>query len=240
MSANLHREINKLKKAILSLGGMVEDRFGKATLAVRNNDLPLALTIIDSDHEIDDLEVEVEEECLKVLALYQPVAIDLRFLIAIIKINNDLERVADQAVNICQRIKTISGKNRGGYNFDYTHMADTTGMMLKKGLDALVDMDSAMAESILKMDREVNTLRNEAYDAMKAAIKKSPDHVAQIINRYLISRHLERIGDHACNIAEEVIHMVNGRIIRHEQDKFKKISTEDSSVPPPDTENNAI
>ena len=216
MAANLHKEMNKIKKEILSLGAMVEHRFKKAIDAVKKGDRDIAQSIIDSDVEVDELEVDIEEECLKILALYQPVAVDLRFIIAVIKINNDLERVADEAVNISQRVRTISGKNMGQYDFDYTRMAELAGLMLKKSLDALVQMDSDIAESVQTTDKLVNTIRNEAYDAMKEAILNSPEYAGQIVNRYLIARHLERIGDHATNIAEEVRHLVGGKIVRHE------------------------
>ncbi len=215
MAGNLQKEIEKIKREILSLGAMVEDRFKKAVHAVRTNDTALARQIIATDIEIDALEVEVEEECLKILALYQPVAIDLRFLIAVVKINNDLERVADLAANIAQRIKTVSGATPGPFCYDYSPMAEKTGLMLKMSLDALVEMDSNMADQVIRMDEDVNAMRNRAYGAMKAAIIKAPDQVGRTINLYLISRHLERIGDHATNIAEEVIHLVKGKIVRH-------------------------
>ncbi len=215
MAGNLQKEIEKIKREILSLGAMVEDRFKKAVHAVRTNDTALAREIIASDIEIDELEVEVEEECLKILALYQPVAIDLRFLIAVVKINNDLERVADLAANIAQRIKTVSRATPGPFRYDYSPMAEKTGQMLKMSLDALVGMDSDMADQVICMDEDVNAMRNKAYGAMKTAITEAPDQVGQTINRYLISRHLERIGDHATNIAEEVIHLVEGKIVRH-------------------------
>lgn len=216
MAGNLQKEIEKIKREILSLGAMVEDRFKKAVHAVRTNDTALAREIIATDIEIDELEVEVEEECLKILALYQPVAIDLRFLIAVVKINNDLERVADLAANIAQRIKTVSGAIPAcPFHYDYSPMAEKTGRMLKMSLDALVGMDSDMADQVIRMDGDVNAMRNNAYGAMKAAIKKAPDQVGRTINLYLISRHLERIGDHATNIAEEVIHLVKGKIVRH-------------------------
>ncbi len=215
MAGNLQKEIGKIKKNILSLGSMAEDRFKKAVQAVRTNDTALAREIIASDVEIDELEVEVEEECLKILALYQPVAIDLRFLIVVVKINNDLERVADLAANIARRIRTVSGTGTGQFRYDYAPMADKTGLMLKMSLDALVGMDADMADRVILMDKEVNGMRNQAYDAMKAAILKAPEQVGQTINLYLISRHLERIGDHATNIAEEVIHLIRGKIVRH-------------------------
>ncbi|MCF8092201.1 MAG: phosphate signaling complex protein PhoU [Desulfotignum sp.] len=214
MTTHLHRAMDKIKKQILSLGALVEDRFKKSIEAVRTKNLKLAQFIIDSDFEVDEQEIEVEEECLKMLALYQPVATDLRLIVAVIKINNDLERIADYAVNIARRFKTSSqDPNRFGY--DYTAMAEQAAAMLKLSLDALVGMDVAMAWSVLEMDDDVNTMRDDAYRTMKADIRAHPDMVAEIINMYLISRHIERIGDHTTNIAEEVIYLIEGDIIRH-------------------------
>ncbi len=214
MPYNLHKAIENIKKDILSLGLMVEDRFKKAIYAITSEDLELAEKIIESDYEIDEKEVEVEEECLKIMALYQPVAMDLRLLVVAIKINNDLERIADYAVNIAKRYK-ISHENPDKFRYDYTAMGEKTGSMLEKSLEALVRMDLDMACEVINMDKQVNIMRNEAYDIMKQDISKNPDLVEEIINMYLVSRHLERIGDHTKNIAEEVIHLVKGKIIRH-------------------------
>ncbi len=214
MTGHLQKEIQKIKKEILSLGAMVEDRFKKAIYAIKTEDLSLAQRIIDTDFQVDEREIEVEEECLKILALYQPVATDLRFLVAVIKINNDLERIADYAANIAKRFKT-SSEDPNKFKYDYSSMADRAGKMLRMSLDALVRMDVDMAYDVRKMDRQVNLMRNEAYDSMKKDIQKDPHMVGEIINMYLISRHLERIGDHTTNIAEEVIYLIEGEIIRH-------------------------
>jgi phosphate transport system protein len=214
MSGHLQKEIEKIKKEILSLGAMVEDRLQKAIYAIKTTDFVLAQKIIDTDFEIDEREIEVEEECLKILALHQPVATDLRFLVAVIKINNDLERIADYAANISKRFKA-SSHDPGKFKYDYTSMGDQTGKMLKKSLDALVRMDVDMAYQVREMDKDVNTMRNDAYGAMKKDIQLHPEMVGEIINMYLISRHLERIGDHTTNIAEEVIYLIEGEIIRH-------------------------
>ena len=214
MAGHLQREIEKIKKEILSLGAMVEDRFQKAIYAVKTEDLKLAKKIIDTDFQIDEQEIEVEEECLKILALYQPVAMDLRFLVVVIKINNDLERIADYASNIARRFIT-SSQNPSKFKYDYTSMADQAAKMLRMSLDALVRMDVDMAYKVRDMDKDVNIMRNDAYDSMKKDIQKHPKMVSEIINMYLISRHLERIGDHTTNIAEEVIYLIEGEIIRH-------------------------
>jgi len=214
MAGHLHREIEKIKKEILSLGAMVEDRFQKAIYAVKTGDLKLAQKIIDTDFQVDEREIEVEEECLKILALYQPVATDLRFFVVVIKINNDLERIADYASSISKRFMT-SSQDPGKFKYDYTSMADQAAKMLRMSLDALVRMDVDMAYKVRDMDKDVNIMRNDAYDSMKKDIQKHPEMVGEIINMYLISRHLERIGDHTTNIAEEVIYLIEGEIIRH-------------------------
>ena len=214
MSGHLQREIEKIKKEILSLGATVEDRMKQAIEAVKTEDLELAQRIIDTDYQIDEREIEVEEECLKILALYQPVATDLRFLVAVIKINNDLERIADYAANIAMRFKT-SSHDPGGFKYDYTAMADQAIRMLKLSLDALVHMDVDMAYDVREMDKTVNQMRNDAFGIMKKDIQAQPEKVLQIINMFLISRHIERVGDHTTNIAEEVIYLIEGEIIRH-------------------------
>ncbi|WDP89865.1 MAG: phosphate signaling complex protein PhoU [Desulfobacter sp.] len=214
MTTHLTRAMHRIKKEILSLGAMVEDRFKKAIYAIKKEDLDQAQEIIDTDYLVDEREVEVEEECLKTLALYQPVATDLRLITAVIKINNDLERIADYAVNIAQRYKT-SAKHTATFKYDYTAMAEQAAKMLKLSLDALVSMDVDLAYTVRDMDKEVNIMRNDAYRIMKDDIQRHPEMVTEIINMYLISRHIERVGDHTKNIAEEVIYLIEGEIIRH-------------------------
>jgi len=215
MTKHFQRELEKIKKKILSLGAMVEERVRMATQAIEEFDGEVAKKIILSDHEIDEMEVEVEEECLKIMALHQPVAVDLRFLVAVIKINNDLERIGDQAVNIAQRVKTITKKERFDFVFDYSVMAEKAEAMLKMSLDALVNLDDDLAFKVLILDDEVDAMNKEAYNLIKRAISENPDNVSYLINLLLISRHLERLADHATNIAEEVIYMIEGEIVRH-------------------------
>jgi len=215
MAVHLQRELEKLKKRILSLGALVEERVHLATQAIETRDLDLSHRIINSDHEVDEMEVEVEEECLKLLALHQPVAIDLRFIVAIIKINNELERIGDQAVNVAQRIINIAQRDPIDFYFDYASMAEKAEAMLRKSLDALVTLDLDIAFNVLTLDDEVDDIQNEAYDKIKAAISQRPERVGYLINLLLISRHLERLADHSTNIAEEVIYLIEGEIIRH-------------------------
>ena len=215
MSGHFQRELEKIKKMILSLGAMVEERVRMAAKSIDTKDAELAEKIISSDYEIDEMEVEVEEECLKVLALHQPVAVDLRFLIAIIKINNDLERIGDQAVNIAQRVGTIAKQHSPSFIYDYSAMAEKAEAMLKMSLDSLVNLDDDQAYKVVTLDDEVDQIQQEAYDLVKEAMAKHPDQLSYLINLFLISRHLERLADHATNIAEEVIYLIEGEIIRH-------------------------
>ena len=215
MARHLQRELERLKKRILSLGAMVEERVRMATRALEQRDMPRAEQIMAMDYEVDEREVEVEEECLKILALHQPVAVDLRFLTAVIKINNDLERIGDEAVNIARCVTLIAQKEPLDVTLDFPTMADKTQAMLKSSLDSLVNLDLDVAFRVLTLDDEVDHIHSRMYDHVKALIQKYPDRVGFLINHYLISRYLERIADHATNIAEEVIYMIEGEIVRH-------------------------
>jgi phosphate transport system protein len=215
MAKHFHKELDKIKKMILSLGATVEERVRWASQAIESIDDEVARRIIQSDFEIDEMEVEIEEECLKVMALHQPVAIDLRFLIAVIKINNDLERIADEAVNIAERVTTMAKKGSSRFYFDYTPMADKVESMLKTSLDALVNMDEDRAFKVVVLDDEVDEIHREAYRYIRELMKPESEDITYLINLYLISRHLERIADHATNIAEEVIYLIEGEIVRH-------------------------
>lgn len=217
MTKHFRKELENIKKRILTLGALVEDRVHLAVQSVDQVDAEIAGRIIKTDYEVDEMEVEVEEECLKVLALHQPVAVDLRFIIAVIKINSELERIGDQAVNIAQRVEIIAKRPKPPFMFDYAVMAEKVQRMLKMSLDAFVNLDVDLAYKVITMDDEVDQIKNEAYDKIKQAIKDLPERVGYYINLLLISRHLERLADHATNVAEEVIYLVEGEIFRHVQ-----------------------
>jgi phosphate transport system protein len=217
MTKHFRKELETIKKRILTLGSMVEDLVHDSVQAVERVDAELADEIIKKDSEIDEAEVDIEEECLKVLALHQPVAVDLRFIIAVIKINNELERIGDQAVNIAQRVQVIAKRPKPPFWFDYSEMGEKAQKMLRMSLDALVNMDVDLAYRVITMDDEVDQIKRDAYDKIKQAIQDLPERVGYYINLLLISRHLERLADHATNIAEEVIYLVEGEIFRHAQ-----------------------
>lgn len=215
MKIHLQREIERLKKRILSLGTLVEERVRMVIKALETRDENMARNIIDTDTEIDKVEVEVEEECLKILALHQPVAIDLRFISSVIKINNDLERIGDEAVNIAERVVYISQRPPVKVPLDYNMMAEKAERMLKSSLDSLVNLDVDLAYKVCLADDEVDDMHKDIYDKVKEALRHQPERVGSLINLLQISHNLERIADHATNIAEEVIYTVEGVIPRH-------------------------
>ena len=215
MPAHLQKEIEHLKKRILNLGDKVEAAVRDAAIAIEQRNGGLASQIIKNDVEIDQQEVEVEEECLKTLALHQPVANDLRFIIAVLKINNDLERIGDLAVNIAQRAIFLAEQPKLDISFDFSGMAAVAKSMLKKSIDALVNLDIELAQQVRISDDTIDNMNRQMYLKVQKAILDNPGQIASLIQLLSVSRHLERIADHATNIAEDVIYMVEGRIVRH-------------------------
>lgn len=216
----LQKEIEKLKKQILSLSAMVEENVYKAVRALEERNRDLADEVMRSDHHVDEMEVDVEEECLKVLALHQPVAVDLRYIIAMLKINNDLERVGDLAVNIAERARFLATREKPDIPFDFHRMMEGTQGMLRKALDSLVRRDVALAREVLAYDDEIDALNREMYVKVQEGISRKPEQLEGLIHLLSCSRHLERIADLATNIAEEVIYMCEGEIVRHGFEDF--------------------
>jgi phosphate transport system protein len=215
MPVHLQREIANLKKKILALGSVVEERVRQAVQAVGRRDEAQAQKIIEADTEIDRMEVEIEEECLKVLALYQPVAVDLRFIVSVLKINNDLERIGDLAVNIAERAIFLASQPRQYDPLDIPEISEKVQVMLKKSLDALVNADLDLAREVCAADDEVDDLNRGMHDKVRAEIRGNIDVLQGASQLLDVSRFLERIADQATNIAEDVIYMVEGEIIRH-------------------------
>jgi len=216
MPKHLQREIESLKKMFLKLSGLVEKNIANAIESVVNSNGEMAANVIEADGQIDQMEVLVEEECLKILALHQPVAIDLRFITAILRINNDLERVGDIAVYIARRTKYLIRKPIP-YNLPekFEIVAEKAQNMLRKSLDSLMQLNIDLAKEICNDDDEVDYICNEIYDDIKLMMKEHPEDIDSICNLLVLPSRIERIADHATNIAEDVIYMVNGEIIRH-------------------------
>ena len=216
MSKHFQSEIENLKKKILHVGARVEESLQAAMKALREYSEELAQAVMDGDQEIDALEVEVEEDCLKILALYQPVAIDLRFIVSVLKINNDLERIGDLATNIAERVRALVPESQHvAIPDDIPELARRSQQMLKQSLDALVAMDVELAQKVCAADSEVDRLHREMYRYVEQIITADLKHTPAYIQVLGISRYLERIADHATNIAEDVIYMVDGEITRH-------------------------
>lgn len=208
------KEQEKLKKRLLAMSAMVEESLLRAVRAYEQNDTLAARKIVDGDEAIDELEVEIEEECLKVLALHQPVAIDLRFLAAILRINNDLERIADLAVNISLQVQPIPSHDGG---LDISHIGARARDMLKKSLDAFVNLDVELAREVCRLDDAVDLLNQENTDLAVEAIERNPECTRRLLQALRVSRNLERVADLATNIAEVVIYITRGEIVRHKQ-----------------------
>lgn len=215
MAKVLFVELENLKKNIFELCTMVEDSFKNAFKSIMEGDANLAQEVIDNDMEIDHKEIAVEEECLKILALHQPVAADLRFIIAALKINNDLERIGDLAVNVAERIVNLSTLEKIDLDFDFNEMLVKSMAMVKKALDAFISFDTALAFEVCAADDEIDDMNRKMFDIFREEVLKNPKHNDQMVQYLLIARHLERVADHATNIAEDVIYMIDGEIIRH-------------------------
>lgn len=213
---HLQRQIDKLKTMILSLGGLAEKAVEQAIQSVEQRDVDRARKVIDGDREIDLMEIEVEEECLHTLALHQPVAIDMRFIIAVLKINNDLERIGDLAVNVAeQAIFLAKGPAVELGDYALNTMCGLVQQMLRDSLNALVNIDSDLAEQVRERDDRVDAIHRQMYEYVEAAVNKRGAFTGQHMHLLSVSRNLERIADHAVNIAEDVLYMDRGDILRH-------------------------
>ena len=215
MAKQLPRQIDALKQQILFVGTLVEEAIAKAISALINRDRALANSVIEADAEIDRMEVDVEEEVLKILALYQPVAADLRFVVAVLKINNDLERMGDLAKNIAKRVVFLADCERFDLPVDFRGMATRVKSMVKESLDALVNSDTTIAQKVREADDEVDLLRRTIEKQIEQQIAAHAERTDCLMRLSSVARHLERIADMATNIAEDVIYMVEGEIVRH-------------------------
>lgn len=220
MTTHLQREIENLKKKTLRMGAQAEEAVRMAVEALVNRDPKTADLVIASDEAMDHLEVDIEEDCLKLLALHQPVAVDLRYVVAILKINDELERVGDLAVNIAERAVYLSTHAPIDLPLDFRGMVKIVQRMLKESLDSLVNMDAHLARVVRASDDEVDFLNRQMYTLLEDYMKTHPHQIGESLHLLSATRHVERIGDKATNIAEDVIYMVEGEIVRHQPEVF--------------------
>jgi len=215
MPRHLERDLDNLSKELLTMGSMVEAATNKAFLAVSQRRQDVAQEVVEGDDEINTKENRIEEECLKILALYQPVATDLRFIITALKVNNDLERMGDLAVNIAERAMRLVELDPMPLPESLSKLLSIVQGMVRDSLNSLVTMDAKLARKVCRSDDAVDDINRHMYDEMQELMKKDPAAVERAINTLSVSRHLERIADLATNIAEDVIFLVEGEIVRH-------------------------
>ena len=215
MSKHLERDLDTLQRDLLTLAAAVEEAIHKATRALRHRDAELARDVIDGDNEIDEEENRVEEECLKLLALHQPVAVDLRRIAAAMKINTDLERMADLAEDIAERAAHLAQLPEIPIPEKLQRMSDLTTSMVRQSLDAFVNLDTRLARVVCRLDDEVDRYNSAIIDDLVQVMGQSPEMVEPGLSLFSATRHLERIADHATNIAEDVVYLVEGEIVRH-------------------------
>jgi phosphate transport system protein len=212
-----HEGLDELKERLLRMAGLAEQSVTRAINAYRENDRRQCQMVFESETAINSAQRDIDELALDLLAMQQPMAVDLRFIVAVIKINGDLERVGDQAVNIAQRVAEVLDLPPAELPADVPRMAVTTSTMIRQALEAFVRGDAELAQSVLTMDDEVDRMKRETEQAMLHEMQRSPGLIRQALDVLLIARNLERVADHATNIAEDVILWVRGADVRHRQ-----------------------
>jgi phosphate transport system protein len=215
MRIKFQQKLDELKERLLVMAGLVEQAIQRATEAYSSRDMDLCELVSLSEPAINRMEHEIDQLALDLLAMEQPMAVDLRFILAVIRINADLERVGDQAVNIANRCKDLSALSTQELPVDIPKLAQLSTAMIRKALQSFIEADTEMAESVLLLDDQVDELNRDAFRTLGALIQEHPERTPEALNALVISRNLERVGDHATNIAEDVIFWVSGADVRH-------------------------
>ena len=215
MPRHFHEELEHVKEKTLKMGSLVEAMVERAVASLVDRDSRLAEEVIASDQKVDALDVEIDEDCLRLLALQQPAAKDLRFITTAMKITTDLERMADQAVNICQRAIELNEEPQLKPYIDIPIMSQLAQKMMREALDAFVRRDADLARQVIPEDNKVDALKNQVFRELLTFMMEDPRTIPRAIRLILVSRHLERIADHATNLAEMVVFLVEGKTIRH-------------------------
>jgi phosphate transport system protein len=215
MARHFHDELEALKQTLLAMGALVEDQIRRVMRALVERDSDLAQDVIDRDRRVNAYDVEVDEKCVELLALYQPAAGDLRFITTAMKIVTDLERIGDQAVNIAQRALELNREPQLKPYIDLPRMADNAQRMVKESLDAFVARDTGLARRVCTEDSTVDDLKEQIFRELLTFMMEDPRTIPRAIRLIFISRFLERVADHATNIAEMVVYMVESKMVRH-------------------------
>ena len=215
MPRHFHEELEALKQTLLAMGGLVEDQIRRVMRALLERDDVMAQEVVERDRQVNTYDVEVDEQCVSLLALYQPAAGDLRFITTAMKIVTDLERIGDQAVNIAQRARELNLEPQLKPYIDLPRMADAAQRMVKESLDAFVARDTELARRVRAEDDEVDALKEQIFRELLTFMMEDPRTIPRAIRLILISRFMERVADHATNIAEMVVYLVEGKMVRH-------------------------
>ncbi|MDC3359220.1 phosphate signaling complex protein PhoU [Pseudomonadales bacterium] len=217
MSLHLQRDLDELKRDVLHLGSLVETALGNASFVLRDRRVKLAQAVYAGESEINEKEVQIEESCLKILALHQPVAIDLRFIVVVLKVNNDLERIGDLAENLTARAVYLAEREPMPEPMAIINgMFVTIRSMLKDSLDSLVKLDVDLARKVIAQDDGVDQINRQMYDDFRQMMARDASMIEQATSWLSCSRYLERIADLATNISEDVVFMVEGEVVRHQ------------------------
>lgn len=220
MSKHLRRDLDRVSREIVQVGRLVEEMIRKATIALTDRRAELAAEVIEADNQIDAAEVQVEEDLLKILALHQPVANDLRYVVALLKLNNDLERMGDLASNVAKQARFLAERDPLTVTLEFAPMVEVVRQMISKGLDALIGLDANQARQVVEMDDVVDRADADISAALIERMQQDPSTVERAIRALRASRHLERIGDLATHIAEDVVFMNEGEVIRHRAEDY--------------------
>jgi phosphate transport system protein len=218
METHFQQELNQLKSELLRMAGLVERAISNAIEALVKRDMPLAEKTIREDAQINEMEISVDERCLNLLALHQPMAGDLRFITSAMRINIELERIGDLAVNIAERAVSLNQEPQLKPYIDIPHMAEITRKMVKDVLDAFVNRDAALARSVCERDDQVDALNDQVFRELLTYMMADSKTITRAVHLIIVSRCLERIADHATNIAEGVIFMTKALVIKHHAD----------------------
>jgi phosphate transport system protein len=215
MRSRFHQGLDELRTRLLRMGGLAEQAVDRACQAYIDRDLSRCQMVLEGETQINIAEREIDELAFDLLAMQQPMAVDLRFILAVTKINSDLERVGDQAVNIAERVMDIAELPKADLPVDIPRMSAAVAAMVRRALESFIEGKAELAQAVLEMDNVVDRMKDEAFITLVKAMNENPSITRQALDALLIARNLERVADHATNIAEDVIFWVRGADVRH-------------------------
>jgi len=215
MARHFELELDQLRTLLIRMGSLVEEQIDCAVRAISTSDVSLARLVMDRDTKVDEFDNSIDQHCMRIFALTQPVAIDLRLLMAALKINNELERIGDIAVNLAERVEPLAPYDEFVKTTALVAMATAAREMVKNAIDSFVNNDPGLAKAILRADDTIDNYDRETFNLMIKKMKESPENIEPASHMMIVSRHVERLADHATNIAEDVIFLVNAKIIKH-------------------------